>query len=321
MKRSMVLFFVLCLQCLRAQSVQNWSSQNGHSFKGTFIRMDVQSVTLRGEDGNEITVPLAALDAKSQDLAKKEQQLAIKNAPAFSHKNRYLRFSIYPKTTWLEVEFLEGPKVVNNETYKVSMTFAEIRPPNKWKSIKIKEMMGVPEKGRNDVTMRLLMENGVKVKFTVDVNDKAEVSYEFEAEEIPDGLPKLDLRTGIRFPKLLAYDMDTQSYKGTLSSTGVKFENLPNVLAGYEIVVDNRDSKNKKVPYYEKQTRGYGAGGFTVKAPGKKDFIFEAPKNSEDGSLYIWFYSGKEPFQGYSIRAGAAKKDNLAAGPFTISVR
>ncbi len=321
MKRSIVILFALCLQILHAQSLQNWSSQNGHSFKGTFISKDAQSVTLRGEDGKEVTVPLAALDDKSQKLAEKEHQYALKNAPAFTHKNRYLQFSLYPKTNFLEVEFLQGTQIVNNETYTVSLTLAEIRPPNKWTGIHIKEMVGKPEKGRSDVSMRLMMENGVILKFTVAVDDKDELSYEFEAEEIPDGLPKLSLRTGISFPKLLAYDIKTESYKGPLSSTGVLFKDLPTILDGYEIHVDKRDSKTQKVPYYEKQTKGYGAGGFTVVAPGKKDFIFDGPKSGEDGSLYIWFYSGKEPFQGYSIRAGSSAKSDLSAGPFTLSVK
>ena len=119
MKRSIVLIFILSSQFLYAQPETTWYSENGHSFQGLFIRMDAQSVTLRGMDGNEIEVPLAALDEKSQQLAQKSQQLAIKNTPAFTHANRYLRFSMFPKPNWLRIEFLKGNKVINNETYKV----------------------------------------------------------------------------------------------------------------------------------------------------------------------------------------------------------
>jgi ribosome maturation factor RimP len=74
MKKSIVILFAFCMQFLYAQSVQSWNSQNGHSFQGTFIRMDAQSVTLRGTDGKEVNVPIAALDTASQNQAQKDQR-------------------------------------------------------------------------------------------------------------------------------------------------------------------------------------------------------------------------------------------------------
>lgn len=251
--------------------------------------------------------------------AEAAQQLALKDAPAFRHENRYLRWSIHPKSTWLKVEFLEGNTVLNNETYEVSFHMSEVEG-RKWTGIRLKQMHGDIKNGRNDVTMQVMMENGVVVEFTVDVDRKAELSYRYDVVEIPEGLPRISMRTTIAFPKLLEYDMKTKNYIGVLSTSGVPFAELPDFLSGYEIVVDSRDAKSLTIPYHEKQDGNTGGRAFTVYNPEKKSFHFAGPRKTEDGNLYMWFYSGKAPFEGFRINSNVPG-DGHRAGPFTISLK
>lgn len=321
MEKLILILFALCFQLLHAQPIPTWSSSNGHSFQGTFVSMGAQSVTLRGTDGNKVTVPLVALNETSQEQARKAHQIAVKNAPIYTHKNNFLRFSLYAKRMCLHIEFLDGNTLLNNEIYEVRLLLEEVvkNEPRKW--IEIKEILGEPEVGRRDVTMRLLMENGVKIAFTVEVNDKNQVTYSVKTEEIPDGLPPLSLCTGVHFPKLLNYDMETKSYKGALSKEGVNFADLPKFFEGYEIQVEDYNSKKVTVPYYEKQTHGYGGRKYTVIRREKKDFMYEGPKKRENGWFHISFYNGTSPFEGYFIRSFAGDNDNLESGPFTISLK
>ncbi len=321
MKNSILLLCMLGLQMLYGQSPQTWRSQNGHSFQGTFIRLENQQVTLKGSDGKEVTVPIGALDTASQVQARRNQAAAVKDGPVFTHKNRYLRFSLYPDRTWLTLEFLQGSQVVNNQKYNLNIRFAEIRAQNDWQDMKVKEVYGNIEKTRDKVIFRLLMENGVVLKFTVDLDDKDELTYEFEAETIPPGLPKLDFRCELNFPKLLSYNSDSQLYQGALSSEGVKFENLKSFFNGYEILVTDLQGEGSKIYYYEKQTREYRGKSFTVKNPRMKSLKVEAPKSAEAGSMYIWFYNGAAPFEGFNILAHSPERNNLGAGPFSISIK
>ncbi|MDF3129591.1 hypothetical protein P0Y35_10335 [Kiritimatiellaeota bacterium B1221] len=321
MKSSILLLCVLFLQTLYGQTPQTWRSKNGHSFQGTFIQLQNQQVTLHGSDGRVVTVPIDALDTESQVQARRTQSALTKDAPVFTHQNRHLRFSLYPDRTWLTLEFLAGPQVVINEKYNLNIRFAEIRDGNNWRDMKVKEVYGKIEKTRNEVIFRLLMENDVVLKYTVDLDDKDELTYEFEAEIIPDGLPKLDFRSELSFPKLLSYNPDSQLYLGALSSEGVKFDHLKSFLDGYEIWVTDPEGKRSKIQYHEKQTQEYRGKAFTIKNPRKKSLKIEAPKSAAGGSMYIWFYDGKAPFEGFNILAHSPERNNLGGGPFSIGLK
>lgn len=283
------------------------------------MKMDTHSVTLRGMDGKEVTISLAALSDTSKTKAQAAQQLSLNDTPVFRHENRFLRWAIYPDSTWLKVEFLMGNTVVNNETYEASFQVFEVDGRN-WKSVRVKQLHGEIKKGRSDVTMQVRMDDGVVVEFTVDVDQKAELSYCYDVVEIPENLPKIVVRTTFSFPKLLEYDMKSKTYVGVLSENGVPFAELPVFLSGYEINVDGRDSKTKTIPYHEKQDGNTGGRAFTVHNPGKKSFHLAGPKKAEEGNLSMWFYSGKAPFEGFKIRSGESR-DGHKAGPFSISIK
>ncbi|WFB36246.1 hypothetical protein P3T73_00525 [Kiritimatiellota bacterium B12222] len=321
MKRSILLLCFCLLHPLFGQELQTWSSTNGHTFQGSFVSLENQVITLRGDDGRNVSVPLSALDTESQVQGRKAQAEAMANAPVFTHQNRYLRFSLSPKTQWLQVEFLQGSTVLNQQSYDVSIRFAEIRANNDWHETGVKELYGKIEKNRDSVVMRLLMDNGVVLKFVVDLNDKAELSYEFEVGVVPEGLPQLDFRTAMNFPKLLSYNMETESYVGALSSSGIPFDGLERFFEGYEVLVEPREGKGSKVLYSEKQTDEYRAKAFTVKIPGKKSLKIEAPKSEAEGSMYIWFYNGKAAFEGYNILMHSKARNNLGGGPYTLSLK
>jgi hypothetical protein len=318
--RSIIFLLVISFHILFAQDVLTWTSANGHSFKGSFLRIDGQTIVLKGTDGKEVRVPINALDAPSVKNAEREHQKALKNRPLFTHENRNLRFSLSPKNQWLTLEFLEAGQVIDNKSYEIDFLLAEV-PDRKWKNIKVKGLHGKIEKGRSDVRMELLMENGVIIEFTVDVNDKDELSYSYETVDVPSGLPRISLRTSLRFPKLLEYEMKTQSYIGILSKDGVLFKDLPEFFEGYELRVEKSDGKSQKILYHEKQDRGISASSFTILMPNKKSIEMDGPNNIEDGQLYIYFYSGKSPFEGFSMRTTSSTEKQNDSGPFTIRLK
>jgi|GEM_PF-1938257 len=316
----MLFLLAISIHVLFAQEVLTWTSANGHRFQGSFLRMDGQTIVLKGTDGKEVRVPKNALDAASVKNAEREHQEALKNGPLFTHENRNLRFSLSPKNQWLKLEFLHAGQVIDNKSYEIDFLLAEI-PDRKWKNIKVKGLHGKIEKGRSDVKMNVRMENGVVIEFTVDLNDKDELSYSYKTVDVPDGLPKISLRTSLRFPKLLEYEMKTQSYIGILSKDGVLFEDLPKFFEGYELRVEKSDGGSQKVLYHEKQNRGISATSFTINIPNKKSIEMGGPSNIEDGQLYIYFYSGKSPFEGFSMRSTSSTVNPNDSGPFTIRLK
>ncbi len=305
---------------LPAQTLQMWTSTNGHSFQGVLVRMEEQAVVLKGTDGKEITVPLRALDQTSRSLAASEAILALENGPVFQHQNRQLRFFLYSGTKWLELEFLNAGSSIPKQNYQLFFSMSESIGVRKNKQIDIDEIVEPVTMENGEASMRIRMQNGVVVKFTVELNDNKELKFRYDTEEVTENHTKISLRVSMNFPALLDYDISSKSYKGPIAPKGVLFENFPELLENYNIRLDKNDNDTIMIPYHDKRSKGFRGQRITIFRDDNPPLILSAPKESADGSLNTSFYGGKSPAEGYVIHFAPAKGTNQA-GIFTISLK
>ncbi len=297
--------------------VLTWSSSNGHSFKGSFVSKKGNTVTLKGADNKIINVPLNVLDKKSLAQLEKEHAAALKNAPVYSFENVHYRYDIYPRRDWLHLEMLRAGQPLNQNPYVFRVSMGE-KIERKLHGIKITGMDGEPIVSGDEVELRLTTEKGVIIRLFASKTNSKNFSFHFSTEKSSQSQKMFTLSNTLGFPGVLKYDQQSESYKGSFSETGITFQQFPTALKDYNI--DFRNGKNaKKIPYYEKQQRGARGDMVIITHPG--DPVLEIDRRGDLGTIMTYFYGGRTPVEGYSIKFVAAKSEILEAGPFVIEVK
>lgn len=325
MKNTVIRFTLFTLSlctALCAQTLQTWKSANGHAFEGTLLRMEGQNVILKGTDGNEVKVPLSVLDPDSQKLAASENAIAMENGPVFQHQNLHLRFSLFPKAEWLQLQFLKAGAPIENQSYSLKFHFQENLGNKNSKAFKVEGLAEPIEQEREKVYLRLKMENGVVIKFTLNVDNRGALTFQHEFEFIPEGksADKMWIKMSMEMPALLEYDIHKELYKGPIAPSGVAFSDLPDFLADYKIRLEMFNGESLTIPYYEKRSKG-GQGWKMSISQGKQHTLeISAPEGKEGGGVQTSFYGGKMPAEGFRVGLNT-DKDTNQGGPYTLELK
>ncbi|MEX2606732.1 MAG: hypothetical protein WD708_05255 [Kiritimatiellia bacterium] len=312
---------LLIVSLISRAEVHTWTSKNGHSFKGEFVQMEGGSVTLAGEEGEEVTVPLAVLDAATVELARKEAAEAEKHKPLFTHKTVMYEFEIRRHLRGIfRLTLLEnGKPIPHYGKMDINIGLTEVRKTANnrlnYTGIPLKEVAS--EKiDRGKVTLRLIFENGVQVNLEAKTMDDG-VAFSYYLEDPPDGVPELNSSMSLRFPPLLTYDMKSKSYKGVLSSTGVTFEELESFLSEYGMRVGNSRGKDQEIGFHT-SPEGVRGAKFVLQTPAQRDIEFRV---DQGGVLSSHFYGGRKAIEGFGIHFGTHDIFNSSPPDFSIRLK
>lgn len=305
-----------------AQQVQTWTSDRGHEFQGRFVRMEMDAVVLEGTDGEEVTVPLTALSPASQELARSEAATHQKDVPFFSHKSQNLALTLHPTLNFMKLYFNDSSRPYPFAPDQVLVNLSEI-VNRKYTRIAVTGLDGAPKMDAKGGEFRLKMANGVVVEIHLDVRktDEAGVRYRMILPE-DTKLPKLSLRLQMRFPKLAEYEMEKEKYVGPISPVPVSYDDLQKLLEPYSLRLGRFRAKTDTIPYGAPQERGVnGISSFSMSTPVRGNIEVQAPSDSKSGNLNIWFYSGKAPFQGYTLQFAPGEDPETLSGEFSIRIK
>ena len=293
----------LSFHCVADDEIQVWKSPAGHSFEGEFLALEADQVLLEGKNGREISVPLAALDLKSQAMAREAAVEAEKFQAVFISSNPSVEIQVrsLPNDGILQVTLLEGAEPIPYfGKVNVRMRLRERRRKKKggvrMHKIPLKEV--IPEEiEHEEAKVRLRYENDVEVLLNVKAIDEG-VKFSYRMEDPPPDLPKLSLWVTLHYPPLLEYDPKSKTYKGILSTSGITFEHLESLLSDYEIDVRYPKGNQETFGFFDSPPK-LTCSEMTLKTPARQDVFFEV---TGEGRLQSRFYGGKKIAEGFGIR-------------------
>ncbi|WFB36853.1 hypothetical protein P3T73_03640 [Kiritimatiellota bacterium B12222] len=315
-----VTLFSLCFLLLSnvfSAELLTWSSKNNHSFNGSFVSKNADTIILKGSDGQTVTVPINALDEKSLLQLEAEYATALKNAPVYTFENVHYRYAIYPRADWLHLEFLRAGQPLNPQPYIFRLSLVE-KVGNSLVHYKITGMEGEPQVNGNEVEVYLTTDKGITLRLFASKGTSKDFDFHFATAASDRSQANLSLSNTLRFEGLLTYDMDSQLYKGPFSESGLSFQQLPAALDDYSIKYI-KGKHTTKVGYHEKQNGTQSGQKIVITHP--NDPVLTIEKTGDVGSLAISFYGSKAVIEGFSLKFHAIRNEILETDPFTVSVK
>lgn len=324
---ALLLCFGICATgCLSAE-IHLWTSLTGHSFEGQLVRIENQTVELRGRDGNVVSVPMDALNEESRALAYEVAGVQPLPDALFSYSSPQVDFEIRPlagKGGMLHFQLKDrGRTLPHYDSLSVVLNLTEYRMDEErgkrrgYKQ-KIEGMIPEEEDSRNGIARyRIQYANGVEVIIEVRALSDG-ISFQNYIVDPDTYEHSQRLTAGLPFPVLLELNKEDKRYYGALAEKGATFEELKTMLDSYDMTCMDGKGNQTSFSFYESPKKMFGKQ-LSVSVPDTQKKIEIGVL--ETGSVSTKFYGGKKPIQGFGVNLQNGRNPDAAMTTFTFRLK